>query len=100
MKLAIAVLSLVASSAAFTTTPTRSFGVASTGLNKISTSEFSNTALQAKQEPHGGSLINLMTEDTEAAIAKCTSELQLTPRQLCDVELLMNGGFSPLTGFM
>jgi sulfate adenylyltransferase len=26
--------------------------------------------------------------------------LQLTPRQLCDVELIMNGGFSPITGFM
>ena len=25
---------------------------------------------------------------------------QLTDRQLCDVELLANGGFSPLTGFM
>jgi len=24
----------------------------------------------------------------------------LTPRQLCDIELLMNGGFNPLTGFM
>jgi sulfate adenylyltransferase len=24
----------------------------------------------------------------------------LTPRQICDVELLMNGGFSPLRGFM
>ncbi len=24
----------------------------------------------------------------------------LTPRQLCDIELLMNGGFAPLTGFM
>merc|ERR1712194_678763 len=29
-----------------------------------------------------------------------TKELQLSPRQLCDVELIMNGGFSPLTGFM
>jgi len=26
--------------------------------------------------------------------------LQLSPRQLCDVELIMNGAFSPLTGFM
>ena len=25
---------------------------------------------------------------------------QLSPRQLCDVELITNGGFSPLTGFM
>ena len=24
----------------------------------------------------------------------------LTPRQICDLELLMNGGFNPLTGFM
>ena len=57
----------------------------------------------AKQTPHGGSLIDLMLKDEaekEAAIAKCDVELQLTPRQLCDVELIVNGGFSPLTGFM
>jgi len=57
----------------------------------------------AKQEPHGGELIDLMLKtdaEKEAAIAKCTAELQLTPRQLCDVELIVNGGFSPLTGFM
>ena len=57
----------------------------------------------AKQTPHGGSLVDLMLKDEaekEAAIAKCDVELQLTPRQLCDVELIVNGGFSPLTGFM
>ena len=57
----------------------------------------------AKQTPHGGSLIDLMLktdDDKEAAIAKCTAEVQLTPRQLCDVELIVNGGFSPITGFM
>jgi len=56
-----------------------------------------------KQEPHGGKLVNLMVdsdEAKEAAIAKCTAELQLTPRQLCDVELIVNGGFSPIEGFM
>jgi sulfate adenylyltransferase len=26
--------------------------------------------------------------------------VDLTPRQLCDLELLLNGGFSPLTGFL
>jgi sulfate adenylyltransferase len=39
-------------------------------------------------------------EEKAAAMAKCNKEIQLTPRQLCDVELIMNGGFSPLTGFM
>ena len=26
--------------------------------------------------------------------------IQLTDRQLCDIELLINGGFSPLDGFL
>lgn len=59
--------------------------------------------LAAKQVPHGGILVDLMCktdEEKEAAIAKATVEIQGTPRQLCDLELLMNGGFSPLTGFM
>lgn len=56
-----------------------------------------------KQAPHGGVLIDLMCTtdaDKEAAIQKATVELQASDRQLCDVELIMNGGFSPLTGFM
>ena len=65
--------------------------------------EYLSALDMAKQTPHGGELIDLMLktdEEKEAAIAKCTTELQLTPRQLCDVELIVNGGFSPLTGFM
>merc|ERR1711871_697658 len=53
-----------------------------------------------RAQPHGGTLIDLMTEDKAAAVAKCTKTIQLSPRQLCDVELIMNGGLSPLTGFM
>ena len=57
----------------------------------------------AKQTPHGGTLVDLILktdEEKAAAVAACTKTLQLSPRQLCDVELIMNGGFSPLTSFM
>lgn len=65
----------------------------------------SRTTLQmaASQEPHGGKLVDSMIYDAsakEAAIKSCDFEVELTPRQLCDVELLMQGGFSPLEGFM
>ena len=58
----------------------------------------------AKQVPHGGGeLVDLIAkteEEKEAAIAKATVTLEATERQLCDVELIMNGAFSPLSGFM
>ena len=65
---------------------------------------YSALLMAAKQVVHGGGdLVDLMCKtdaEKEAAIAKATVELQATERQLCDVELIMNGGFSPITGFM
>jgi sulfate adenylyltransferase len=54
--------------------------------------------------PHGGRLVNLLLDREQAAQTKAESRdfpsWDLTPRQICDVEMLLNGGFSPLTGFM
>ena len=33
-------------------------------------------------------------------MTSCDFEVELDERQLCDVELLMQGGFSPLNGYM
>ena len=55
-------------------------------------------------EPHGGQLTNLILDREHAAQTKAESRdfpsWDLTPRQICDLEMLLNGGFSPLTGFM
>src|SRR5690349_16187904 len=55
-------------------------------------------------DPHGGELIVLLVEPERAAELKAASRdwpsWDLTPRQFCDLELLMSGAFSPLTGFM
>jgi sulfate adenylyltransferase len=54
-------------------------------------------------EPHGGKLVNTMVKGCDAKnelIRSCNFEVELDERQLCDVELLMQGGFSPLDGFM
>ena len=54
--------------------------------------------------PHGGELINLNADAGRAAELKAQSRdfpsWDLTARHIRDLELLMNGGFSPLRGFM
>jgi sulfate adenylyltransferase len=55
-------------------------------------------------EPHGGSFINLMVDDERAdtlkEVALNLPDIILNDRQLCDLELLTTGAFSPLDGFM
>ncbi len=59
----------------------------------------------ALNTPHGGRLINLLPA-TEAeknrrrAEALACPDWHLTARQTCDLEMLMNGAFSPLQGFL
>jgi sulfate adenylyltransferase len=54
--------------------------------------------------PHGGTLVDLVVDAGRATELKAASvdwpSWDLTPRQMCDLELLMCGAFSPLTGFM
>lgn len=53
---------------------------------------------------HGGKLVNLLAGQARTAKLKQQSRtwrsLDLSQRQLCDLELLLNGGFSPLQTFM
>jgi len=55
-------------------------------------------------QPHGGALLDLLVPPEQAVQLKAASRdwpsWDLTPVQLCDLELLQNGGLSPLDGFM
>ncbi|MFH1883672.1 MAG: bifunctional sulfate adenylyltransferase/adenylylsulfate kinase [Planctomycetota bacterium] len=54
--------------------------------------------------PHGDKLINLVVDQERDKELKHLSRdwpsWDLTPRQICDLELLANGGFSPLEEFL
>lgn len=55
-------------------------------------------------EPHGGKLVDLLVDESTAQKLKKDSakykSWDLSPRQICDVEMILNGAFSPLTGFL
>ena len=54
--------------------------------------------------PHSGKLVNLLVDDQHAAklkeVAQSLPDITLNDRQLCDLEMLATGAFSPLKGFM
>jgi sulfate adenylyltransferase len=58
----------------------------------------------ALKDPHGGELKNLYLGEAavreEKAKARDLPSWDLTMRQLCDIEMLLNGAFSPLEGFL
>ncbi len=60
--------------------------------------------MTALNPPHGGTLVNLLVDEARALERKQQARewpsWDLTARQLCDLELLLDGGFSPLRGFM
>ena len=57
----------------------------------------------AFKEPHGGVLKELYLGETaaeeEKSKARDYTSWDLTDRQICDLEMLLNGAFSPLEGF-
>jgi sulfate adenylyltransferase len=58
----------------------------------------------ALKKPHGGELKNLYLDEAgvkqEKARARDLPSWDLNMRQLCDIEMLLNGAFSPLEGFL
>ena len=54
--------------------------------------------------PHGDELMNLLVDEDRKEVLKDLSlhlsSISLSERQLSDLELMMNGAFSPLQGFM
>ena len=54
--------------------------------------------------PYGGKLVDLIVDEADReellAHASKLSSIKITMRNLCDLELLATGGFSPLTTFM
>jgi sulfate adenylyltransferase len=63
-----------------------------------------NPIMGATNQPHGGTIMDLYLDEAAATAVKQQARdypsWDLTARQLCDIEQLLNGGFSPLQGFL
>jgi len=97
----LVVLSILSSSTAFVFNSRNSYLGTTVAITTHRPSSLHR--LSMVNTPHGGKLINTMVTDNSKRnelIASCDLEVQLDERQLCDVELLMQGGFSPLDGYM
>ncbi len=98
-----------------------SFTIKLTLHHRIQSTRSHNTLNKMANTPHGGVLKDLLIRDaalhdslveearelldiflTEVCLTEyiASSQLIVSQRQLCDLELIMNGGFSPLEGFM
>jgi len=73
-------------------------------LQTLSDVKEGTTAHSSLIPPYGGKLVNVLVAPEERASLTATTNnlvsLQLTPRSLCDLELLATGAFSPLDRFM
>eukprot|EP00924_Labyrinthula_sp_SR-Ha-C_P010678 snap_masked-scaffold_49-processed-gene-1.58-mRNA-1 protein AED:0.05 eAED:0.06 QI:0/-1/0/1/-1/1/1/0/439 len=66
-----------------------------------STFQIQQKAYFSSPVPHGGDLVSLMQPEKESQLlSEVTKTIDINERQSCDVQLLMNGAFSPLDGFM
>ena len=64
----------------------------------------SPTTTSSLISPYGGTLVDLMVPEAELAEARAYAStlpsLQISPRAVCDLEMLASGAFSPLDRFM
>ena len=64
----------------------------------------SSTKIVHLIEPYGGCLVVLIPTDEKSAVlhrrAGDLPSIQISARAVCDLELIANGAFSPLEGFM
>ncbi|WP_082235178.1 sulfate adenylyltransferase [Halobacillus massiliensis] len=51
-------------------------------------------------KPHGGQLVNRLVEKEELANVEITNEIALDEIAISDLELIGNGAYSPITGFL